>query len=82
MLNVHLYAWMQVEYIARGFGNLITIFLHTPRELKWPEESSNTNIILVTADSFSPLTTEEMVHEICSFLKCILMFTLIYLALS
>lgn len=67
MPNVHLCAWLKVESIATGFGNLITIFLHTPEELKWPEESSNANIILVTADSFSPLTTEEMVYRICSF---------------
>lgn len=82
MPNVHLYAWLQVESIARGLRNLITVFLHTPRELKWPEDSSNTNIILVTADSFSPLPTQEMVYRTHSFLKNVLKFTFIYLALS
>lgn len=38
MSNVHLYAWLQVESIARGIENLITIFLFTPGELQWPEE--------------------------------------------
>lgn len=67
MPNVHLCAWLQVESIARGFGNLITNFLYTPGEYFRPEELSNANIILVTVDSFSPLTTEEIVYRICSF---------------
>lgn len=70
MPNVHLYAWLQVESIARGFENLITIFLFTPRELQWPEGSSDTNIILVTAGSFHLFpwrrgSTESAGFEVC-----------------
>lgn len=82
MPNAHLSTWLQVESIARGFGNLIKDFLHTSIELKLPEESSNTNIILVTADSFSPLTTQAIVYTICRVLKYVLIFTFIYLAFS
>lgn len=57
MLNAYLYAWLQVKPIAQGLKYSITVVFHTPKELKGPKKSSNIDIILVTPDNSSPLTT-------------------------
>lgn len=79
MLNAYLYAWLQLHFIARGLKNSIAIVFHTPKELKGPKKSPNTDIILVTPENFSHLTTlGEASYSICSLLKWMLVFTLIY----
>lgn len=70
MLNAYLYAWLETKTYCRGAQDFITILFHTPKELKWPKKSSNTDIILVTPDNFSPLTTlGEASYGICSLSK-------------
>lgn len=56
MLNTYLYAWLQLNSIARGLKNSIAIVFHTPKELKGPKKSSNTDIILMIPDNLSHLT--------------------------